>query len=174
MFNDREYINTSMEGAQIDGYKNMPLEEALKDTQPIETREIKSDYKLDLTSLKTNITTEISNLNKTKEDVLNGEKAVKTLNNDLKRYKAPTVEVLKDLKKVSQLFLTLSTSKADTLFDFITASEKIDVDYEMKMTGKFTVETLTNLIIKFANYFNNAEKKIDRVIQLLSNTLEKL
>ena len=42
------------------------------------------------------------------------------------------------------------------------------------MTGKFTVETLTNLIIKFANYFNNAEKKIDRVIQLLSNTLEKL
>ena len=55
---------------------------------------------MDLTSLKTNITTEISNLKKTKEDVLNGEKAVKTLNNDLKRYKAPTVEVLKDLKKV--------------------------------------------------------------------------
>ncbi|DAB02789.1 TPA: hypothetical protein CPT96_02040 [Candidatus Gastranaerophilales bacterium HUM_10] len=174
MFNDREYINTSMEGAQIDGYKNMPLEEALKDTQPIETREIKSDYKLDLTSLKTNITTEISNLKKTKEDVLNGEKAVKTLNNDLKRYKAPTVEVLKDLKKVSQLFLNLSTSKAGTLFDFITASEKIDIDYEMKMTGNFTIETLTTLIAKFSNYFNNAEKKIDRVIQLLSNTLEKL
>ena len=89
-------------------------------------------------------------------------------------YKAPTVEVLKDLKKVSQLFLNLSTSKAGTLFDFITASEKIDIDYEMKMTGNFTIETLTTLIAKFSNYFNNAEKKIDRVIQLLSNTLEKL
>ena len=104
MFNDREYINTSMEGAQIDGYKNMPLEEALKDTQPIETREIKSDYKLDLTSLKTNITTEISNLKKTKEDVLNGEKAVKTLNNDLKRYKAPTVETLPRFRSLLRLF----------------------------------------------------------------------
>lgn len=74
MFNDREYINTSMEGAQIDGYKNMPLEEALKDTQPIETREIKSDYKLDLTSLKTNITTEISNLKKQKKMFLTEKK----------------------------------------------------------------------------------------------------
>ena len=45
---------------------------------------------------------------------------------------------------------------------------------EMKMTGNFTIETLTTLIAKFSNYFNNAEKKIDRVIQLLSNTLEKL
>lgn len=42
------------------------------------------------------------------------------------------------------------------------------------MTGNFTIETLTTLIAKFSNYFNNAEKKIDRVIQLLSNTLEKL
>ena len=60
------------------------------------------------------------------------------------------------------------------MIDLIYNNEKIDIDYEMKMTGNFTIETLTTLIAKFSNYFNNAEKKIDRVIQLLSNTLEKL
>ena len=167
MFNDREYINTSLVGAQIDGYKNLPLEEALKDTKPVSNREIKSDYSLDLEALKTKISEQISSLKKIKEEVLSGQKAVKTLNNDLKRYKTPTVEVLKDLKKVSQLFLNLTTSQTDTVYDYITASEKIELDYQMKMTQNFNAQTVTNLIEKFSNYFNSAERKINVIIKLL-------
>ncbi len=162
-FNDREFINTSLEGAQIDGYKNMPLEEALKDTKPISNRNIISDYKFDIADIKNKLKQETVRLKNILEEVKNGQKSVKNLNNDFKRYKNATVEVLKDLKKVSGIFLKLSTTYTNTLFDFITAKDRIELDYAMKMSKSFEPENLETLITKFAAYFDNAEIVINSI-----------
>ena len=162
-FNDREFINTSLEGAQIDGYKNMPLEEALKDTKPISNRNIISDYKFDIADIKNKLKQETVRLKNILEEVKNGQKSVKNLNNDFKRYKNATVEVLKDLKKVSGIFLKLSTAYTNTLFDFITAKDRIELDYAMKMSKSFEPENLETLITKFAAYFDNAEIVINSI-----------
>ena len=162
-FNDREFINTSLEGAQIDGYKNMPLEEALKETKPISNRNIISDYKFDIADIKNKLKQETVRLNNILEEVKNGQKSVKNLNNDFKRYKNATVEVLKDLKKVSGIFLKLSTAYTNTLFDFITAKDRIELDYAMKMSKSFEPENLETLITKFAAYFDNAEIAINSI-----------
>ena len=162
-FNDREFINTSLEGAQIDGYKNMPLEEALKDTKPISNRNIISDYKFDIADIKNKLKQETVRLKNILEEVKNGQKSVKNLNNDFKRYKNATVEVLKDLKKVSGIFLKLSTAYTNTLFDFITAKDRIELDYAMKMSKSFEPENLETLITKFAAYFDNAEIAINSI-----------
>ena len=162
-FNDREFINTSLEGAQIDGYKNMPLEEALKDTKPISNRNIISDYKFDIADIKNKLKQETVILKNILEEVKNGQKSVKNLNNDFKRYKNATVEVLKDLKKVSGIFLKLSTAYTNTLFDFITAKDRIELDYAMKMSKSFEPENLETLITKFAAYFDNAEIVINSI-----------
>ncbi len=162
-FNDREFINTSLEGAQIDGYKNMPLEEALKDTKPISNRNIISDYKFDIADIKNKLKQETVRLKNILEEVNNGQKSVKNLNNDFKRYKNATVEVLKDLKKVSGIFLKLSTAYTNTLFDFITAKDRIELDYAMKMSKSFEPENLETLITKFAAYFDNAEIVINSI-----------
>ena len=162
-FNNREFINTSLEGAQIDGYKNMPLEEALKDTKPISNRNIISDYKFDIADIKNKLKQETVRLKNILEEVKNGQKSVKNLNNDFKRYKNATVEVLKDLKKVSGIFLKLSTTYTNTLFDFITAKDRIELDYAMKMSKSFEPENLETLITKFAAYFDNAEIAINSI-----------
>ena len=162
-FNDREFINTSLEGAQIDGYKNMPLEEALKETKPISNRNIISDYKFDIADIKNKLKQETVRLKNILEEVKNGQKSVKNLNNDFKRYKNATVEVLKDLKKVSGIFLKLSTTYTNTLFDFITAKDRIELDYAMKMSKSFEPENLETLITKFAAYFDNAEIVINSI-----------
>ena len=44
LFNDRKYINTSLVGAQIDGFENMSLEEALKDTERIENLDLSVSF----------------------------------------------------------------------------------------------------------------------------------
>lgn len=160
MFNDREYINTSLVGAQIDGYKNIPLEEALKDTSKISNRELKPNYTFNVYEIKDKLRKEVENLNKILIEVQNGQNAVKSLNNEFKRYKNATVEVLKDLKKVSTIFLKLSTTYTNTLFDFITAKERIDLDYTMKMATSFDAKSLNDLITKFSTYFENAQKAI--------------
>ena len=173
-FNDREFINTSLVGAQIDGYENMPLEEALKDSKPIQNRELKFDYKFDINNIKEKLKLETSLLNKILNELKSGQNAVKSLNNDFKRYKNATVEVLKDLKKVSSIFLQLSTSNSNTLYDFITAKDRIDLDYTMKMSRSFDSNNMTTLITKFTEYFDNSEKAIININARINKSIGEL
>ena len=94
------------------------------------------------------------------------------------RYKSVNTEVLKLLKKLSTGYLALSVdyTKKDLLFDFITVSERVDLDYEMKMTREFTVESVMNIAEKILNYCNLANdkinvisEKIEQVISLIGN-----
>ena len=175
-FNDREYINTSLIGAQIDGYKNMPLEEALADTQKINNRELKCNFRYNIDKIKTNIKASIDGLADGEKQLEEGQRLVKTLNNDLKRYRTINSEILKTLKKLSLNYVNLSTvfAKKNLLFDFITTAERIDLDYEMKMTKEFTVQTVENLSEKLNIYYTNAEKRLAYVSALLLKTCEDL
>ena len=176
IFSDREYINTSLVGAQIDGFKNIPLEDALKDSEKIESRELKTDFKFNIQNIK-------DNLFKVKEslkpalfitDELN--KTGKSLNNDLKRYKNVTQEILKGLKRLSIGYVTLSSDFAlkNKLFDFIMTSERIDLDYEMKMTREFTVESVSNIANKILNYSSKAEEKINKISNEIDRIIGKI
>lgn len=173
-FNDREFINTSLVGAQIDGYENMPLEEALKDSKPIQNRELKNNYKFDINDIKEKLKVEAGSLNNILSEVKSGQSALKSLNNDFKRYKNATVEVLKDLKKVSGIFLQLSTAYKNSLYDFITAKERIDLDYTMKMSRSFDSKNMTALITKFTTYFDNSEKAITNVNARINKSIGEL
>ncbi len=173
-FSDRKFINTSLVGAQIDGYENIPLEEALKDTKPIQNRELNCDYKFDINDIEEKLKLETSLLNKILNEVKNGQSAVKSLNNDFKRYKNATVEVLKDLKKVSSIFLQLSTSNSNTLYDFITAKERIDLDYTMKMSRSFDTKNMSTLITKFNEYFDNSEKAVKVVNAYINKAIGEI
>ena len=152
----------------------MPLEEALKDSKPIQNRELKCDYKFDINNIKEKLKLETSLLNKILNELKSGQNAVKSLNNDFKRYKNATVEVLKDLKKVSSIFLQLSTSNSNTLYDFITAKDRIDLDYTMKMSRSFDSNNMTTLITKFTEYFDNSEKAIININARINKSIGEL
>lgn len=173
-FNGITYINTSLVGAQIDGFENVSLEEALSDTVPIENRNIIFDYKLDINDLKKKLEKQKEQLIVAKKSVNKGQATIKSLNYDLKRYKNITVEVLKNLRKVTAVFLDISTSFQNTILDFITAKERIEVDYEMKITRKFDLKVVESMAEKMTAYFNNAEKRIAIIIDLLNKAEENL
>ena len=162
---DCEYINTSLVGAQIDGFKNISLEEALKDSEKIENRDIKTEFKYDIQSIKDNIFKAKENLKPAQLIIDELRKIGKNLNNDIKRYKNITPEILKGLKKLVTGYSALGYdfSSKNKLFDYITTAERIDLDYEMKMTTDFTIETVTNIIQKTIDYTNLSETKINVV-----------
>ena len=171
-FNDREYINTSLLGAQIDGYKNMPLEEALKGTSPIENRELVSDFRYDVEKIKENIKAAVENLKTAEVKIHEGEAFVKSLKNELKRHRAVNQEILKSLKKLSMNYYELSNvfAKQNLLFDFITTAERIDLDYEMKMLKEFTPDTVGNITEKISIYYTNALKRMAVISDMLLKT----
>lgn len=175
-FNDREYINTSLVGAQIDGFENMSLEEALADAPVIEDRNPVSDFKYDYNLIKSGLLNHIKSLNTALVRVNEGQKLVKNFKNELKRYKTLSVEVLKSLKKLSVNYLDLSSnySLENKIFDFITTAERIDLDYEMKMTRELSAENVAKLSEKLGLYYDNAEKRINSVIKLIDTILGEI
>lgn len=161
-FNDRIYINTSLVGAQLDGFENMGLEEALKDAQPVGDLTLEGDFEYGRDLIMSNLSRKFDELKIALSIIEEGRRYAKALNNDLKRYRSATVEVLKTLKKLSVNYVSLSAdfTEKSKLFDFITTADRIDLDYEMKMVQKFDVETVTNICEKISKYYDNAEKRI--------------
>ena len=176
LYPDREYINTSLIGAQIDGYKNIALEEALKDSKPVVSRELKSEFKYNIKNIKENLFKSKEELSSAKFIIEELKKLCKSMNNDIKRYKNVTQELLKNFKKLSTGYFALSYdfSAKNKLFDYITIAERIDLDYEMKMMREINIESIINIVTKISDYANSAEKKTNTVMAEIDKVLEKI
>lgn len=174
-FNDREYINTSLFGAQIDGFKNISLEEALKDSSDIGIINPKSDFSYDIEKIKENLKTTLNSMNDAKKQLDEGKNTVRNLINSLKRKRCVDEEILKTLKKVSLIYLYLSGEFAEKnkLFDIITAASKIDLDYEMKMMTEFNYESVSRICDKLAGYMTDADEKINEIGGMLKGVIDE-
>ena len=169
MFPEPKYINTSLVGAQIDGFENIPLEDALKESEPIGDTSNETDFSYDLEIIKENLFKSKESLNSALIITEEIKKIANGIHNDLVRYRAVNAEILKSLKKLSVGYYTLSAdfSAKNKLFDFITISEKIDTDYLMKMTKEFNVENVEKLVDSIKNYAQKAEEKINHISVLI-------
>lgn len=176
IYNDRKYINASMIGAQIDGFENLTLEEALNDTQKIENRELKNEFKYDISTIIEHLRTVKDGLKTAIDKLQEGQRLTKSLNNDLVRARNISPEILKLLKKISVNYLDLSTNFANQnpLFDFITTSERIDLDYEMKMMREFTFESVSKINEKLGTYYVNAQKRVEYIDKMLTTAIEEI
>ncbi len=176
IYNDRKYINASMIGAQIDGFENLTLEEALNDTQKIEDRELKNEFRYDIPTIIEHLRTVKDGLKTAIDKLQEGQRLTKSLNNDLVRARNISPEILKLLKKISVNYLDLSTNFANQnpLFDFITTSERIDLDYEMKMMREFTFESVSKINEKLGTYYINAQKRVEYIDKMLTTAIEEI
>ena len=92
----------------------------------------------------------------------------------MKRYRAVTVELLKSLKKLSVNYLDLSTNYKNTFFDYITASERINMDYVMKMTSDFNLEALKEIEEKASAFYSIAQERSVALKELVDEILKEL
>lgn len=172
-FNDRKYINTSLIGAQIDGFENLSLEEALADSEPVGNIEMESDIVYKKTKIIENIKNKLHELKYAYPPIEEGKRLVKNLNNDLKRYRAINAETLKTLKKLSLNYIALSGDFANQskIFEFIITADKIDLDYKMKMLKEFTLENVMDITSQLSLFYENAEKRILEIEELINESI---
>ena len=143
----------------------MPLDEALEGSEKIENRELKTEFKYNVQTIKDNLFKAKESLKSANLIIEEVRKIGRNINNDIKRYKNITPEILKSFKKLVTGYTALSYdfSKNNKLFDFIMTAERINIDYEMKMTREFTVDSVTNIINKITEYTNAAETKMNTI-----------
>ena len=175
-FKGPDYINSSLIGAQIDGFRNLPLEEALQDSDKIEDRNVNINYEYNIPLIRENLLKTCNELVQAQVKIKDGQALLRSLNNELNRYKNLSVEVLKALKKVSVNFMELSSVYVNQCkaFDFITTAERIDVEYEMKMMQNLTNEAVTGFSDKLKLYYDRALARIDTVLKLIRTAMEDL
>lgn len=175
-FNDREYINASLVGAQIDGFKNMALEDALKNSETIEKRDFSVDYKYDVDAIKQKLIKQKSSLVEACKMLDVGLRQSNSLKNDLNRARSVNADILKSLKKISMNYLDLSSNFAEKnkIYDFITTSVKLDLDYEMKIMREFTYESVSNINEKLFEYYDVALKRVKTIDTNLAKVIEEI
>lgn len=174
-FKDVEYINTSLVGAQIDGYKNLPLENALINSTPITDIDFSSDYQYNRNLISTNLSRQITELEEASKLIDDGKQIIKNLSNDLNRKKSVDEDILKLLKKISVLYLNLSGefSNKSEIYDLISAASKIDLDYEMKMMRNFNYESVKRIIEKISEYLKTTENGITKIKNMIKGILNE-
>lgn len=174
-FKDVEYINTSLVGAQIDGYKNLPLEDALINSTPITDIDFSSDYQYNRNLISTNLSRQITELEEASKLIDDGKQIIKNLSNDLNRKKSVDEDILKLLKKISVLYLNLSGefSNKSEIYDLISAASKIDLDYEMKMMRNFNYESVKRIIEKISEYLKTTENGITEIKNMIKGILNE-
>lgn len=172
-FNDRKYINTSLVGAQIDGFENMSLEDALKDSETIDNLNLSSDFEFNKENIISNLKNKLDELKSSLAIIQEGQRLSKNINNDIKRYKAVNQDILKTLKNLSLNYLNLSNNFAEKskLFNFIITTDKINLDYEMKMLADFSTENVTKINDLLNSFYNNAEKRILGIEVLINESI---
>ena len=175
-FNDREYINASMEGAQIDGFKNMPLREALGNLSDMQEVFVENNYNYDIKSIKDKFNNDLNKLRQIIPELEKGKSMLKSFKNNLKRQRLLTTEILKELKKISEQYLYISSdcTKENKLLDFITIADKLDLDYEMKMSVKLEPDVISAIADKMYVFYDNAQKRIERFSSILMKSLGEI
>lgn len=173
---DRTYINTSLVGAQIDGFENMKLEDALQGSESVEGISAETELLLDKDVVRKNLEKYLNDFSNVINKIQEGQRLVKSFNNDEKRYRALTQELLKSLKKLSVHYLDMSSNytKVNKIFDIITLADKIDLDYEMKMIQELTLDSVKSIVSKISAYYDNSEKKLKEMEAVFKNSIEGL
>lgn len=174
-FNNLTYINTSMVGAQIDGFENIPLEDALANCEPVGNITLSDTFEYNKTSIKTKLQAQIDELKQAQTMIDEGLRIYRNLSNETVRAQGLNEKVLKCLKSLSLNYLELSGnfSNKSKIFDFITVADKIVLDYEMKMITEFNPQNVKHISDKIAQYYKNAQERIIEIEKLIEGVLNE-
>ena len=159
---DLDLINTSMLGAQIDGFKNLPLEQALENALPVEKVEISTKFEYDKKTILENLTKEKLFLENVLQNFIKTKDYFYRFEREIKRNKTLTKEANKYYKLILDAYdhATVEYFEKNLLYKITAINESLEIKHyseTSKDTGEERVKNIYNLM---KNYFHNTEIKI--------------
>lgn len=152
---DLDLINTSMVGAQIDGFKNMPLETALVTEHTIEKLELYESYEYDKKKILENLEKDQKTLKDILQEISKTEKDMYKYEREVKRARTVTLEANKYFKKLLSLYdkLTLQYYNSNPLFQILLFNQQIEVDFALRNTEEVTIERIKEVYILLKSFY---------------------
>ena len=171
-----ELINTSMKGAQIDGFKNMSIEDAMKNAKKSKKIKLKSDFSFDKKSVKDKLTNTLNSLKKSMEICDECGKSVSRLSMDYKRNKAVDKDKLLRIRKLIEQYTILNdfNNKDNVIFRYITAAEEMKLNDILTMVKAYNEKTTPKVIQELKDYYDSIQPKVKYTASSLSNAINEI
>lgn len=163
---DLELINTSMIGAQIDGFKNMPIEKALENSTIVGKVEISHKHEYDNEKI-------IENLDKEKKmltDILGkfskAKEYMQKYEREFQRRRTITPEINKYFTSMLDIYneITAKYYNPDPLYQIIAFNETIELQHTLKKVETVDTESIKLVFSHLKTYFINVEPKILHIL----------
>lgn len=162
-------INSSMIGANIEGFKNIPLEEALQETGIITDRPDLSQKKhfYDKQSIFSSLDREETLLKDILKEFEQAKEIIFKYEREFKRRRIITEETNKYLKLLLGLYNKILTEYQvnNVLYQAISFNENLEVQFALKNSEKITVIEIQNLYEQLKIYFYMVEEKLSKTIE---------
>lgn len=164
--------NTSLKGAKIKGFKDLPLENLLEKTEKLEKVTLTKAHKYNLNEIKTSIQKEIETLNNVQRLMLKAEKLIGSYERELEKNKNTlTHQAGAYFKQLMILYVDISEnySKKSLIYKFINKSASYTILYNLRLNPISDVKSIVLIFDNLKQYFTGVSKDI----KIITDTLEK-
>lgn len=166
---DLDLINSSMIGADIEGFKNIPLENALKENPFIVEKPdlSKKQFYYDKKSITFALEKEVSFLNEILKELLTGREYIFKYEREFKRRRTLSEETNKYLKLLLNLYnkILLEYQINSPIYQAISFNENIEVQHALKSSETVTVAEIQMVYERLKKYYYLVEEKLTKTIE---------
>lgn len=175
-FNDIEFINTSMKGALIEGFKNISLEDTLKNSKKIPKIELDTTYDYNLEKIYNKLTNLSKNLKESMDISQECVKAASRLSLECKRNKTVDKDKLLKIRNLIERYTILNdyTRNDNLVFIYITTEEEAVLNDCLKSVSVYNEETTLNVVKHLQDYYNSIQTRIEKIQKVLNYVLTQI
>jgi len=159
-------INTSMLGAQIDGFKNITLEEALKDLAAVETKQelpIKH-FKYDKERILKLLEEKKDNLENILKEFEKAKEYIYKYKREYNKRKELTLEAGRYFKLLLSLYIKINKEHQDPVYQACSFDKQIEIEYLLKKTENVEASDIEKLCKFLEWYFVDTDAQIQIIL----------
>lgn len=173
---DLDLINSSMIGAQIDGFKNIPLDEALLNTASInETVELRlKPLSYNREKIRKNLSEEYNLFTRLFKDFEKAQEYIFKYEREFRRSRTTNDETIRYFKLLMNLYseICLKYTAQSSLYEAISYTEDIEIQYLLNNTEIVDVQSILLVYERLKRYFNITGQKLVETIKQLERQKE--
>lgn len=173
---DLELINTSLLGAQIDGFKNMSLAEALKNEAVIERKTLPERFKYDVQEILNNLNKEKDYFGKLLKEFVKTKNYFNKFDKEVNLKKIVTSEAYNNYMSIINTYdsISLKHFKTNQFYRIISTEEHFAIQNYANTTKDNDEQKIKNIYSLLKTYFESIEKKITKIICALEEQIKNI
>ena len=167
--NTLNLYNTSLEGAKINGFIDMPLEEILKNKQPVERIDLKSNFSCNIKNLYETVSSEIIEIENILKLLTSAAVLISNYDKEFKNRNCVNEKCIKYFKQLMLLYtdITEHYCPKNKIFAMLQRPQRQELNYSLQIHGDGAISSINCVYQNLKIYMENLIKDLSEVKNIL-------